>query len=213
MKVEGSTLKMALMYGNLSKLPIEGITCQVARNEALKTKVTPAEPFDIPPSKQLKHLLAWRMEKPISKPPMVKLNFTYDGKSRSVILAMPILATTFMTEASTLTNESFPDRWKAMEKTEVKLACRLPELMSTEDIKKRVQEGGCLRLFDEIVKKPTNFFAAGVMHIENQKAPCMLYAQTNPTMPTIRLTVRCQFKTVSEALMGSMLEILNCQPA
>merc|ERR1740117_986405 len=207
-KVEGSTLKMVLYYGNRTNTPMVDVTCQVPKSDALSAQVSPSDSFEVQPNKQVKQFLAWRVLRPFTEAPMVKINFKHQDKKQSLLLPLPFLASNFVAPAPVSAAE-FPTKWKEFAGNEEKQQLRLKSLLTVEQFKTRLAASTEFTVIEGL-GGTDNVFASGTMAVGSSQMQCLLFVETKPNLPVMRVTAHCQHKLVSAACVESLSAIFDC---
>ncbi|GAB5368034.1 hypothetical protein AAMO2058_001283200 [Amorphochlora amoebiformis] len=130
-------MKMKIFYGNKSSSDLEDLKAIVTTNPAWTIKLSPSEGFTVPGKKQESQFLLATAHRPFSKPPVMGLQFTFNGEVQRVKIKLPIFTTQFITSNDEMSGSDYLNKWKSLEK-EAKTIVNCDPIDDMETFKKGI---------------------------------------------------------------------------
>jgi len=210
----GYTGKLVLYYVNRMSLPFTGVHATLPDTESLKVQARPDTPFEVGAGSQVMHYFLWICRRPFLEPPVVTVNFTYDGIAQSIPLKVPLLLTSFCLPTP-LPAADFIATWTKTA-NELMQTHKLPGPADVNDLKTVIAKYLHLANIDGAEKSPDNIVASGTFHTATKdpsgnlvSMACLLRVETRPGVNAVRVTVRSGHAQVSTSLMHAVSSVFG----
>jgi len=199
--------KLTFYYGNRLPNALTNVSASVSDTDQYKVKVAPTDPFEIAAKKQGQHQFQVYCLRPFKGPIPARVTFSYQGKSHSIIVNMPINVGRFITPVN-LEGAAFMESWKKFG-NEVQVTRKVDASDTKDEIESAVIDSMHLTLVEGVEKNPANFVGAGTFNTASKNAggayitmPVLIRVETKAA--AYRLTVHSGHMTVSEAVVDAI---------
>lgn len=216
-KVEpGGISKMVLYYCNKSSSPMVDFTAQLPNSNDFAGMVTPSDNFTVLPQGKTKQFFQWKALQPFNEPPVIKVSFSFNDKPKSIVLKLPLLASSFVIPTGPMDFNAFMTAWKSTQSGEVVGKHKMPSLVPAEEMKIFIADNLHCTIMEGLEKpRPDrcNITAAGSLNTPTGPQPILLRMETVSTLPIFRLTVHSPSIQTSQALSSSLSILLDTSAA
>ncbi|XP_013404280.1 AP-2 complex subunit alpha-2 isoform X2 [Lingula anatina] len=202
--------RVGMFYGNKTSVPFSNFTAEVSLPGELSSQLmAQAKPVDsqVEAGAQKQQLVNIECVTDFTVPPVLVINFLYNGAQQHMTVKMPVMVNKFL-EPAEMDAATFFQRWKNLSAPaqECQKIFKAKPPMDGEQTKSKLLCFG-LSILEDVDPNPENFVSAGVLHTRNQQIGVLLRLEPNSQAQMYRLTIRAS----KDAISTTLCELLESQ--